>query len=133
VITRHHRELAVAQQIRAAIPGVPDHHTHRIDDQARHDGRTHPSIVWPLVGGGEHLDGSRIERELEQLTRRVPPDTGPPPDARYDLLRCQACGDVAGVGTAHSIEYRVQPQAGLDDQHILVALSNVAAMGVAAT
>ena len=69
-----------------------------------------------------------VQRELERLTARAPPDARYSAHALCDLLASDACGDVVGVGSAHPVEYRVQPQVRLGENDVLVGLSDVAAV-----
>jgi hypothetical protein len=128
VIAGQRSELSVAQEVGAAVPSMADHHVRRLDDQARHDRRAHPSVGKPLLGSHEHLDGGGVERELERLAGRAPPDARHSAYARCDFLASDARGDVAGVGSTHPVEYRVQPQVRLDENDVLVGLSDVAAV-----
>jgi hypothetical protein len=92
--------------------------------------RTHPSVVKSLPRSREHLDDGGMERELEQLVGLVPPDARLLAYTRRDFLARHARGDVASVGSAHAVEYRVQPQVRLDEDDVLVVLSDMAAMGL---
>jgi hypothetical protein len=107
---------------------VADHHVRRLDDQARHDRRAHPSVRKLLLGSHEHLDSGGVQRELKCLTGRAPPHARHPAYARRDFLASHARGDVASFGSAHPVEYRVQPQVRLDENDVLVGLSDVAAV-----
>jgi hypothetical protein len=128
VIAGQRSELSVAQEVCAAVPSVADHHVRRLDDQARHDRRAHPSVYKLLLGSHEHLDSGAVQREIERLAGRAPPDARHPAYARRDFLASDARGDVAGLGSAHSVEYRVQPEVRLDENDVLVGLSDVAAV-----
>ena len=60
----------------------------------------------------------------------MPPDASLLAYARRDFLARDARGDFASVGSAHPVEYRVQPQVRLDEDNVLVVFSDMAAMGL---
>jgi len=60
----------------------------------------------------------------------MPPDTRLLAHARRDCLARHARGDIASVGSAHPVEYRIQPQVWLDEDDVLVVVSDMTAMGL---